>query len=96
MPPWKTWLLQLPTTAGTFTCKTAPSPTYINFGFTENNLPVLWDTEQKGADDCTITIAKAATASGETTEGTFSGVVGDGKGASHAITNGSFMIKRTK
>jgi hypothetical protein len=93
-PPWKTWVLQIPTQTGTFTCKTSPVPTYINYGFTQDNLPVLWDTEQSGGNDCTITITKAATAPREVTEGTFSGVLGDGKAGGHNVTNGTFRIRR--
>lgn len=94
LPPWKTWVLQIPTQTGTFACKTSPVPTYINYGFTQDDLPVLWDTEQSGGNDCSITITKAATAPRELTEGTFSGVLGDGNGGSHNVTNGSFKIRR--
>ena len=95
-PPWKTWLLGIPRAAGTYTCKTAPVPTYLNYGFTRDNLPVLWDTEQTGGNDCSVTITKAATGRGDTIEGTFSGVVGDGAGGAHPVTKGAFKIRLTQ
>jgi hypothetical protein len=96
MPPWKTWVLSMPRAVGQYTCKTAPWPSFINYGFTQDNLPVLWDTEQSGGNDCSITVTKAATGRGDTIEGTFSGVVGDGKGNGHNVTNGSFKVRLTQ
>ena len=84
----------MPNAVGTYDCEDDSINAYINFGFTEDNLPVLWDTEQDGGAGCTITVTKAADAVGDTIEGTFAGTLGDGDGAGHAASAGSFRLVR--
>jgi len=94
--PWETWIINVPNEAGTYSCEDASINAYLNFGFTEANLPVLWDTEKSGGADCIISITKAAPAVGDTIEGTFGGTLGDGSGTGHDATEGSFSIVRVQ
>lgn len=94
--PWETWVINMPNAVGRYDCDDDGINAYINFGFTEENLPVLWDTEQSGGAGCTIVVTKAAPAVGDTIEGTFEGTLGDGQGNGNRAGNGSFQIVRVE
>jgi|GEM_PF-4175203 len=94
--PWETWVINVPNAEGTYACDDESINAYLNFGFTDDNLPVLWDTEQSGGAGCYIIVTKAAPAVGDTIEGTFSGTLGDGSGTGHDATSGSFRIVRAQ
>ena len=95
IPPFDTWTIQLPNAVGTYTCEGTAIPTFLNYAFVDTDgSTVLWDTEQSGGADCTVTVERAAPEVGDVIEGTFSGVLGDGLGNGHMVTGGSFRIRR--